>query len=131
MLTLALLLAKADRLVPLPQRRHFGQVDAYVPRVLQYLHDHVTDSLSADEIAARFHVSRAKLNRDFRASVGQSLHGAVIDLRLSRAVALLDGGTLSVGQIATACGFSSEQYFHAFFKRMTGQTPLGYRNRPR
>lgn len=126
-LALALLLVRLDRLSPPDARRHFGQINAYIPRVLQYLYDHVSESPTADEIAARFHVSRAKLNRDFRASVGQSLHGAVIDLRLSRAITLLTEDKLSVNRIATACGFSSTYYFHAFFKRLTGQTPLGYK----
>ena len=126
-LLLALLLARLDRAVPPEERRHFGQVNAYVPRVLQYLYDRVGEDPGAEEIAARFHVSRAKLNRDFKASVGQTLHGAVIDLRISRACALLCEQGRTVKDVAAACGFASEYYFHAFFKRITGQTPAGYR----
>ena len=126
-LLLALLLARLDRAVPQSERLRFGQINAYVPQVLQYLYDHVAEDLGAEEIAARFHVSRAKLNRDFRASVGQTLHGAVIDLRTSRARALLCEPKLTVGEVAAACGFSSEYYFHAFFKRVMGKTPVSYR----
>ena len=126
-LRLALLLTQLDRTVPRHTRQRFGQIDAYIPRVLQYLYDHVGEDLSTEEIAARFHVSRAKLNRDFKASVGQTLHGAVIDLRASRACALLCEQKMTVGEIAAACGFPSAYYFHAFFKRVTGETPAGYR----
>ena len=45
----------------------------------------------------------------------------------SKAMTLLAEGKLSVGQIAVQCGFASEEYFYAFFKRATGQTPLQYR----
>ena len=128
-LAFGLLLARLDRLVPTEMRQHFGQINAYIPQVLQYLYDHVSKDLTAEQIAARFHVSRAKLNRDFRTSVGQSLHAAVMDLRFSAAKTLLVDSNRSVGDIAAACGFSSEYYFHAFFKRMTDCTPLGWRKR--
>ncbi|MBE6703492.1 MAG: helix-turn-helix transcriptional regulator [Ruminococcaceae bacterium] len=127
MLSLALLLTRLERIVPPESRRHFGQINAYIPQVLQYLYDHASGDLQADEIAALFHISRAKLNRDFRASVGNSLHSAVMDLRLSKAAHLLSTTALTVGEIAAKCGFSSAYYFHAFFKRATGQTPLRYR----
>ena len=126
-LLLALLFSRLARAVPAEGRHRFGQVNSYVPQLLKYLYENSEGELLTDEIAARFHVSRAKLNRDFRASVGQSLHAAVIDLRLSKAMTLLAEGKLSVGQIAARCGFASEEYFYAFFKRATGQTPLQYR----
>lgn len=126
-LSLAMILSRIERLVPPADRQRFGGGKTYIPRILQYLYEHVADDLSTAQLAARFHVSRAKLERDFRASVGQSLHAAVMDLRLSRARALLRDTGLSVGEIATACGFGAEGYFYSFFKRATGQTPLQYR----
>lgn len=126
-LAFALLLNRLDRLVE-PDRRHcFGQIKTYIPRVLQHLYDNTEGTLSAEQIAALFHVSRAKLNRDFRASVGQSLHGAVMDLRLSLAKTMLIESDLPIGEIARKCGFSSEEYFFSFFKHATKETPLRYR----
>ena len=126
-LFLALLLLRLDRTVAPSKRRHFGRINAYIPQVLQYLYGYSNKELATEEIAARFHVSRAKLNRDFRASVGLTLHSAVMDIRLTRAKTMLCETALSAAEIATACGFSSEYYFHSFFKRMTGTTPLGWR----
>lgn len=128
LLALGLLFSRLDRLTPPEMRHSFGQVKTYIPQVLRHLNEHIEGRLSADEIAARFHVSRAKLDRDFRASVGQSLHGAIMDLRLSRAMRLLREGVQSVAGVAQLCGFASEEYFYSFFKRATGQTPLQYRN---
>ena len=126
-LALGLLLTRLDRLVPAERRHRFDRINAYIPQVLQYLYDNAEGDLSADSIAERFHISRAKLNRNFRASVGTSLHSAVTDLRLSKATQLLSATELSVSEIAARCGFSSEYYFYAFFKRETGKTPLQYR----
>lgn len=127
-LELALFFSRLDRLVPAAARRRFGQSRSYVPQVLRYLYENIASDLSIDSVAARFHVSRAKLDRDFRASVGHSLHRAVADLRLSHSMSLLRDTELSVGDISAACGFGAEAYFYSFFKRATGQTPLHYRH---
>ena len=124
---LALLLSRLARLVPEERRVGFAKLHDYIPQVLQYLYRHADEPLYAEEIAARFHVSRAKLNRDFGASVGQSLHQAIIDLRITNAKRLLAENRLSLREIALRCGFSSELYFHTAFKRVTGVAPSVWR----
>ena len=124
---LALFLARLDRMVPDTRRQRFSKVHDYVPQILQHLYQNAAEPLYAEEIAARFHVSRAKLNRDFRASVGRSLHQAVLDLRVANAMRLLTEERLSMREIALRCGFSSEFYFHTAFKRVTGVAPTVWR----
>lgn len=128
---LALFLARLNRLVAPERRHHFGKVRSYIPRILQYLYQNGDQPLYAEEIAERFHVSRAKLNRDFRASVGQSLHQAIIDLRIANAMRLLTESKLSMREVALQCGFSSEFYFHTAFKRVTGLAPTAWRRQHR
>lgn len=126
-LLLARLLCRLPRLSPEAQRIHFEGAESYIPHVLQYLYENSAAELTAEKIAAHFHVSRAKLDRDFAASVGQTLHQAVNDLRLAHAKQLLETTALPVSEIAARVGISSEYYFYAFFRRMTGLTPLDFR----
>ncbi len=126
-LLLARFLCRLPRLSSVTDRIHFAGAETYIPHVLRYLYENPTAELTAEAIAARFHVSRAKLDRDFTASVGQTLHQAVNDLRLAHAKQLLESTTLPIGEIAARVGISSEYYFYAFFRRMTGGTPQDYR----
>ncbi len=96
--------------------------------VLKYIYSNLSKSIASDTIAAEFHVSRAKLDRDFRRFVGKSVHNAVIDCRLACACDMLSSTKLSVKKIAALCGFESEYYFYSFFKRGVGKTPLAWRN---
>ncbi|MBQ8510108.1 MAG: helix-turn-helix transcriptional regulator [Clostridia bacterium] len=98
-----------------------------ISRILEYISSHPGEDLNGDTLAARFHVSRAKLDRDFRSFVGQSVHQTVMDCRLHEAMVLLRGSDLAMREIALRCGFESEQYFYAFFRRRTGRTPGDYR----
>lgn len=126
-LALAGALCKLNRTVPQEDRTGFGGISNYIPAVLQYLYRNCATDLKSDTIAQRFHVSRAKLDRDFTASVGQTLHQAVLDLRAAKAKELLVSTSLPIPQIAAETGFASEYYFYAFFRRITGKTPLQWR----
>ena len=128
-LLLARFLCRLPRLSPKADRIRFEGAENYIPHVLQYLYENSAAELTAETIAAHFHVSRAKLDRDFTASVGQTLHQAVNDLRLAHAKQLLETTTLPISEIAARVGISSEYYFYAFFRRMTGGTPQDYRKR--
>lgn len=126
-LSLAGFLIRVSHLCPEEARVRFRQSESYIPHVLKYLYENCGTELTAAEIAAHFHVSRAKLDRDFTASVGQTLHQAVNDLRTANAKRLLETTNLPASEIAAAVGISSEYYFYAFFRRETGMTPQEYR----
>lgn len=130
-LSLARVLLLLLRLCPATARTRFEEGASYIPHILKYLYENCNGELSAEHIAAHFHISRAKLDRDFAASVGQTLHQAVNDLRVANAKRLLETTDEPVGRIAEEIGISSEYYFYEFFRRRTGQTPREYRKSTR
>lgn len=126
-LLFALLINTIDNCVPSEERIAYGTSSYYILEVLRYIYSNLAGDITSDSIAAEFHVSRAKLDRDFRRFVGRSVHNAVMDCRLSCACDMLSSTELSVKEIAMLCGFESEYYFYSFFKRGTGKTPLAWR----
>ncbi|MBE6577747.1 MAG: helix-turn-helix transcriptional regulator [Ruminococcaceae bacterium] len=115
------------RFVPPEKRITKGSASHYIVDVLKYIYENKNTSVNADTISEQFHVSRAKLDRDFRKFVGQSIHKTVIDCRLNYASELLISTDMQIREIASICGFESEYYFYAFFKRNTGKTPSAVR----
>ncbi len=124
---LAMVLNRVDRLVPESDRMRLETMNEEIPRILEYIYRNVGADLNADVIANLFHISRAKLDRDFRRYVGRTVHQTVIDCRLSAAIDLLKNSDRSVAEVAAICGFESEYYFYSFFKRNTGTTPTAIR----
>ncbi len=105
-----------------------GVPSGYIQDILQYITEHHTEELNANIIAKRFSISRSKLDRDFKKFTGVTVHSFIDICRLNQAKILLKNRTdLSVGEIADMSGFTGENYFFAFFKNHTGQTPTEFK----
>lgn len=114
--------ASADRRL-LPLRLRTGILDELVLSAVAIMEDTVESRLQMPELASRLRVSPDKLERAFAAETGLSPGAYYRKLRLRRASDLLAHSTLSVREIALACGFSSMSSFARAFKEMTGHSP--------
>ena len=88
-------------------------------------------SLRLEAFSHRFHRTPAALSKGFRRTFGISwkLYQQTVLLRQARE--LLTRTTLSASEVADRLGFQSEKYFFAFYRKMTGQTPMSLRRRLR
>ena len=106
-----------------------------IPAPVSAAFAHMQAALSRDpsrrialaELAAAAHVSPAHLCRLFAAATGRSPVETVRLLRLDHAAALLVRSNLSVGEIATACGFSDAFHLSHRFKEAFGAAPTEVR----
>jgi transcriptional regulator GlxA family with amidase domain len=84
---------------------------------------------SVDMLSVAEHVtlSRRQLERLFRQHTGLSPAQFYMDLRVSRAHALLNETALSVAEIAAATGFANSSQLSQRFKARYGSSPGAYR----
>lgn len=66
-------------------------------------------------------------SRLFKQTFQQSPYQYVLSRRIEKAMTLLRDESLSIAEIATACGFSNQGHLTTAFKRRTGTTPGAYR----
>ena len=92
-------------------------------QVTAYIRAHLTEDLSVERIAARFHYSRARLSTLYKTATGVALGRAVTLERISRAKELLAAGEKSITDIAAELGYSSPQYFSKQFAKEVGCPP--------
>ena len=78
-------------------------------------------------IQEEFKISRYALMQFFRTKLNTTPIRYVNQLKLGKAVWLLENQITPVNVIAQTCGFHSVQYFINQFKRRYGMTPLKYR----
>lgn len=99
-------------------------------RVVESLKDYISDHLNADlsltTLASLSGYSPFFLHRFFKEKTSKTPVQYVNDLRLARAVELLEKG-YKVESVAEAVGFSSLSYFNTFFKRRLGLSPGKWR----
>jgi len=94
---------------------------------IQYMSDRLEMPADGDEVADHAGISRRQLERLFRRHVGQSPAQFYLDLRVSRAHALLNETSLSVAEIAAATGFASSSQLSGRFRKRFGLSPGAYR----
>ncbi len=83
-------------------------------------------ALASDAGLSRFHFCRA-----FKGSTGLSPYAWLRQHQLEQAMNMLRDTDDSIVSIAAALGYSSQTAFAAAFRKLTGETPTGWRRRTR
>lgn len=84
-------------------------------------------SLTVSQIAREMHVTGNHLSRLFKLQFGCSITDYIAQKRMGRIREILSDPTLSIGEVASRCGFADANYFCRFFRRQTGISPGAYR----
>lgn len=100
----------------------YAESNPLINRVLHYIGSHLTQELSADQLAATFFVNKFYLLREFKKHIGTTLHHYIIKKRLILAEELLLEGR-QVKSLYKECGFADSSNFFRCFKKEYGQTP--------
>jgi LacI family transcriptional regulator len=105
----------------------FSVADPNLSKALTYIRDHVYERFNIDVVAAFAGLSRSVLQRRFRAVFHETVHDAIVRLRLKRACELLSLTDLPQIDVAEKAGFKHCEYMGAVFKARVGKTPAQYR----
>lgn len=104
---------------------------AAMDRAADYIAEHCSEPLSADELAARFHMSKSYLHRLFKRHTGLSPNQYQMLQRINLAKKLLSETEEPITDIALTVGFGEMAHFSRYFKETTGESPSAYRARTR
>lgn len=121
-----LLLQNRQELPRAPRRSRTGVV---VQHIISYIAQHYAEKITLEDLAREASYAQSECCRVFRKYTGESIFSYLRAYRLGQSVHLLTGSTLSVSEIAYACGFSSTSYYIEYFRKQFGETPLKYRQR--
>lgn len=103
-----------------------GAGDGAFAALIDWMHDHLTEPLDVESLAARAGQSVRSFHRKFTAATGRTPARFVEMLRLERARALLDAG-LPLKRIAVDSGFGAPDQLTRAFIRTFGIAPSTYR----
>ncbi|MEO0680346.1 MAG: GlxA family transcriptional regulator [Pseudomonadota bacterium] len=96
-------------------------------RVIDLMHEHIEEPISAAQLAAEVQMSTRQLERLFRRYLDRSPKRYYLELRLEKARRLLLQTDMSVINVALACGFTSPSHFSKCYRGHYKRTP--YRER--
>lgn len=88
-------------------------------------------AMTVEALAKQARLSRAHFIRAFAHATGQTPHQYLRARRIARAMELLVTTPMPVTEICHVIGFQSLGSFSATFRKLTGETPAGWRARRR
>ena len=112
-----------EPVTPLPR-----SIDERIERVLRYIHSHLHERLTRNDLARHAHLSPTRFHYVFLDATGQPPMQYLMAQRLRRARQLLLSGTVSSKEVGRLCGFVSPNHFTRTFSSWTSMSPLAYRH---
>ena len=98
-----------------------------ISEVKKYIDEHFDANVSIKQIAERFHISPSNLAHKFKENTNVSFQRYINFRRFTKAKEMLQETTLSISEIAYACGFGSISQFNRNFRSASGISPSEYR----
>lgn len=111
------------------QSLQFANYDFLSPRfplLMQYIQQHYRN-LTLKALAEAFHYSETYLSTLIHENSGQTFSHLLTELKISEACRLLKHSAMSIGEIASATGYSSAVHFSRTFHKVRGISPQGFR----
>ncbi len=125
----------AARLIPelLELRQH--ERDRSASQVINRIKDYIADNLAGDVSLTRLadivYFNPAYLSRLFKKTTGITIVDYVHELRMKKAIFLLEDTDMKIQDISETVGFTSATNFTRFFRKYAKSTPYEYRDAAR
>lgn len=100
-----------------------------IQKALVFIENHLSERISAADIARAAHFSAYHFHRLFSAYMGEPVHKYVLSRRLERGAQLLrEQPSLGLAEVALSVGFETHSAFSRAFRRHFGETPSAFRS---
>lgn len=109
-----------------PQKLHEDDV---IKQVQDYIEKHYDEKISVDDLALKFGLSRRNLERRFRKVTYNSIVEYLQRVRIEAAKQTLERNRENVNEAMYKAGYNDIKAFRTTFKKLTGLSPLEYRNK--
>lgn len=106
----------------------YGQKSELIRPIVAYINDHFTEELTIDHLAGKAHLSKSYFMNTFKKTAGISAIEYVNQLRLKKALELLDETSMNISHIAFECGFRNLSNFNRQFRTACGCSPREYKS---
>ena len=103
--------------------------DKNVAAAVSYIREHACQGLTVDQVLRHAFSSRSQLEKKFRRFIGRSPQAEIRRVQVEKIRQLLFETNFPLKKIAELAGFEHVEYMCVVFKRLTGDSPGGYRTK--
>ncbi|GAB3580378.1 helix-turn-helix domain-containing protein [Hymenobacter daeguensis] len=103
--------------------------DEPVKKAQEFIEQHFADKISIDELAALACLSRRNFERRFKKATTNTVAEYIQRVKIEAAKMSLESSRGNVNEVMYSVGYSDTKAFRTLFKRITGVSPLAYRDK--
>lgn len=103
--------------------------DEPVKKAQEYIEENYMEKITVDVLADKFALGRRSLERRFKKATANTVSEYIQRVKIEAAKKSLETGQLSVNEVMYDVGYSDTKAFRSTFRKITGLTPVEYRNR--
>ena len=96
-----------------------------IDNLFEYIHAHLTEEITLDDLEKQFFVSKYHILREFKKATGQTLHGYIVKNKLELCQKYIAEG-FPITEVYKLGGFGGYNHFFRAFRQEYGMTPKEY-----
>ncbi|MDP9041153.1 MAG: helix-turn-helix domain-containing protein [Bacteroidota bacterium] len=106
-----------------------GHVDEPIREAQDYIESKVSERISVGELAGRFAIGRRHFERRFKKATNNTPVEYIQRVKIEAAKKHFETSRKNVNEVMYDVGYSDTKAFRTMFKKITGLSPLDYKNR--
>jgi transcriptional regulator GlxA family with amidase domain len=103
--------------------------DEPIKKAQEYIENNFEEKITIDQLASMFAVGRRNMERRFKKATANTVTEYIQRVKIEAAKKNLETGRKNINEVMYEVGYSDTKAFRTIFKRITGLSPINYRNK--
>jgi transcriptional regulator GlxA family with amidase domain len=103
--------------------------DDAIKKAQEFIENNVSDKITVDQLANMFAIGRRNLERRFKKATANTVVEYIQRVKIEAAKKSLESSRENVNEVMYNVGYTDPKAFRITFKRITGLSPIQYRNK--
>jgi transcriptional regulator GlxA family with amidase domain len=108
------------------QKNH---ADAEIKKAQEFIEKHFQDKISVDNLADKFSIGRRSFERRFKQATNNTVLEYILRIKVEAAKRSFESSRKNINEVMLDVGYTDTKAFRTIFKKITGLTPVEYRNK--
>lgn len=106
-----------------------GHEDAEILLAQEFIEDHYTDKITVDVLADKYAIGRRSFERRFKKATNNTVVEYIQRVKIEAAKRSFESSRKNIHEVMFDVGYTDTKAFRTVFKKITGLTPIEYRNK--
>lgn len=106
-----------------------GHQDQEILKAQEYIENNIDEKVGTNDLAKLVSLSRRTFERRFKGATNNSVHEYIQRIRVEAAKRKFENSRKNISEVMYEVGYTDTKAFRELFKKLTGLTPIEYRNK--